>query len=289
MSESAVQLDSLETFAHGLDHPEGICVTPDGRLYVGGEGGQLYRVEADGSIVEVLSTGGFMLGLAADGEGRIYAIDNAAKCVWRIEPETGARERWAEGPPGRPFATPNWGAFDADGNYYLSDSGDWGSANGCLWRIPPGGEPELWSDEITNFPNGLALAADGSTLYVLESLPGAFVEVPIEADGSAGERRLLCDLDPAVPDGVALTEDGAFYIACYRPDAVYRWRPDDGLSLVAEDPRGTVLAAPTNIVFTGENRDVMLVPNIGRWHITRFPAGARGIPLEYPSRSRLGS
>jgi gluconolactonase len=289
VSDATLPLDSLETFAHGLDHPEGICVTPDGRLYVGGEGGQLYRVEADGSIVEVLSTGGFMLGLAADGEGRIYAIDNAAKCVWRVEPETGATERWAEGPPGRPFATPNWGAFDADGNYYLSDSGDWGGANGCLWRIPPGGEPELWSDEITNFPNGLALAADGSTLYVLESLPGAFVEVPIEADGSAGGRRLLCDLDPAVPDGVALTEDGAFYVACYRPDAVYRWHPDEGLSLVAEDPRGTVLAAPTNIVFTGENRDVMLVPNIGRWHITRFPAGARGIPLEYPTRSRLGS
>jgi sugar lactone lactonase YvrE len=289
VSDAAVQLESLETFAHGLDHPEGICVTQDGRLYVGGEGGQLYRVEDDGRVTEVLSTGGFMLGLAADGEGRVYAIDNAAKCVWRIDPELGTKECWAEGPPGRPFATPNWGAFDDAGNYYLSDSGDWAGANGCIWRIPPGREPELWSDEITNFPNGLALAADGSSLYVLESLPGALVEVGIEADGSAGGRRLLCDLDPAVPDGVALAEDGAFYIACYRPDAVYRWHPDEGLSLVAEDPRGTVLAAPTNIAFTGENRDVMVVPNIGRWHITRFPAGARGVALGYPTRSRLGS
>ena len=173
MADAAVPLESLETFAHGLDHPEGICATPDGRLYVGGEGGQLYRVEDDGGITEIASTGGFMLGLAADG--------------------------------------------------------------------------------------------------------------------SAGARRLLCDLDPAVPDGVALTEDGAFYIACYRPDAVYRWHPDEGLSVVAEDPRGTVLAAPTNIVFGGENRDVIVVPNIGRWHITRFPPGPRGIPLEYPTRAQLGS
>jgi gluconolactonase len=186
VSDAAVPLESLETFAHGLDHPEGICVTPDGRLYVGGEAGQLYRVEDDGSITEVLSTGGFMLGLAADGEGRVYAIDNGAKCVWRIDPEGGTKECWAQGPPGRPFVTPNWGAFDDAGNYYLSDSGDWGGANGCLWRLPPGGEPKLWSDEVTNFPNGLALAADGSSLYVLESLPGALVEVPIEADGSAG-------------------------------------------------------------------------------------------------------
>jgi gluconolactonase len=286
---ASVPLESLETFAHGIDHPEGICITPDGTVYVGGEAGQLYRLESDGSFTEILSTGGFMLGLAADGEGRVYAIDNGPKCVWRIDPARGTKEVWAEGPSDRPFRSPNWGAFAPDGTYYLSDSGGWGAGDGCLWRIAPGGSPELWSDELTSFPNGLALSADGSSLYVLESLPGALVEVPVEPDGSAGKRRLLCDLDPIVPDGVALTEDGALYIACYRPDTVYRWHPDDGLSVLAEDPRGTVLAAPTNIVFTGPNQDEILVPNIGRWHVTRIPAGARGIPLHYPTRSQLGS
>jgi gluconolactonase len=286
--EAAVPVDSLETIAHGLDHPEGICVTPDGTVYVGGEAGQVYRLERDGSFTEILSTGGFMLGLAADGEGRIYAIDNGPKCVWRIDPVSGTKEVWAEGPSDRPFRSPNWGAFAADGTYYLSDSGVWGAGDGNLWRIPPGGKPEVWSNELTNFPNGLALSADGSSLYVLESLPGALVEVPIEADGSAGKRRLLCDLDPSVPDGVALTEDGALYIACYRPDTVYRWHRDDGLSVLAEDPRGTALAAPTNIVFTGANHDEILVPNIGRWHVTRIPVGVRGIPLHYPTRSHLG-
>jgi gluconolactonase len=286
---AAVPLTSLETFAHGLDHPEGICATPDGTVYVGGEAGQVYRIEDDDSITEIVSIDGFMLGLAADAEGRIYAIDNGSKCVWRVDPTVRTVEVWAKGPPGRPFKTPNWGAFDPTGNYYLSDSGGWGTADGCLWRIPPAGEPELWSEELVNFPNGLALAADCSRLYVLESLPGALVEVPISADGSAGRRRVLCELDPAVPDGVALSEDGAFYIACYRPDTVYRWHPNEGLSIVAEDPRGTVLAGPTNIVISGDNRDVMLVPNIGRWHITRIPITARGIPLFFPTRAQLGS
>jgi gluconolactonase len=282
-------LESLQTFAYGLDHPEGICVTPDGRIYVGGEAGQLYRVGDDGTVEEVVSSGGFMLGLAADGEGRVYAIDSAAKCVWRIDPATSSVEAWARGPESRPFRTPNWGAFDAAGAYYLSDSGDWGSGDGCIWRIAPGREPEVWTEASRNFPNGLALPPDGSRLYVLESLPGALVEVAIRPDGSAGERTLLCDLDPAVPDGVSLTEDGAFYIACYRPDAVLRWHGDEGLSVVAEDPRGTVLAAPTNIVFTGPERDVVVVPNIGRWHLTRFRVGTRGIPPSYPSKSELGS
>ena len=286
---AALQLESLETFAHGLDHPEGICTTPEGHIYVGGEAGQVYRIEQDGGFTEILSTGGFVLGLAADGDGRIYAIDSAAKCVWRVEPEQATKELWAEGLADRPFTSPNWGAFAADGTYYLSDSGEWGAGDGLLWRIPPGGAPEVWSEDVVNFPNGLALSEDGSTLYVLESLPGALVEVPIGTNGSAGERRLLCELDPAVPDGVALTKDGALYIACYRPDAVYRWHPDEGLSLVAEDPRGTVLAAPTNIVFVGERHDEIVVPNIGRWHVTRIPVGVPGIRLNYPTKSQLGS
>src|SRR5207244_8545119 len=61
-----VGLEQMETFAVGLDHAEGICLAPDGHLYVGGEAGQLYRIEADDSVTELLSTGGFMLGLAAD-------------------------------------------------------------------------------------------------------------------------------------------------------------------------------------------------------------------------------
>jgi gluconolactonase len=142
---------------------------------------------------------------------------------------------------------------------------------------------------VTNFPNGLTVAPDDSRVYVLESLPGALVEVAILSDGTAGERCVLCDLEPIVPDGVALGEDGGFYLACYRPDAVYRWHPGDGLSLVAEDPRGTVLAAPTNLVFTGPRRDIIVVPNIGRWHLTRIPVGVRGVTLNYPTPEQLGS
>src|SRR5437867_3330881 len=118
-------LERCEEFANGLDHAEGICLAPDGHLYVGGEAGQLYRIEADDTVTELLSTGGFMLGLAADADGRIYAIDNGAKCVWRIDPGTGTREVYADGSPAGRFSVPNWGAFDDEGNYYLSDSGDW--------------------------------------------------------------------------------------------------------------------------------------------------------------------
>ncbi len=37
MNVGPVGLDRIETFAAGLDHPEGIAITPEGRIYVGGE------------------------------------------------------------------------------------------------------------------------------------------------------------------------------------------------------------------------------------------------------------
>ena len=58
---------------------------------------------------------------------------------------------------------------------------------------------------------------------------------------------------------------------------------------MAEDPEGTVLAAPTNCAFVGPELETIAVPNIGRWHITRFRVpGLVGVPLVYPTADQLG-
>ncbi len=288
-SELPVGLDRLEVFATGLDHPEGIAVTPDGELYVGGEAGQIYHIDEDGGVQEVASTGGFNLGLASDASGRLYVCDSAARVVWRVDPRGTGREVFAAGGTGRPLLCPNWGCFDGDGNYYFTDSGEWGAAVGAVWVVRPGAGARVWTEESKAFPNGCAMAPDGSRLFVVESYPSALVEVPVRADGSAGPRRVLQELGSMVPDGVAVVEGGAVAISCYRPDAILTWSEQEGLKVVASDPRGTLLAAPTNLVFTGEDQGTLVVPNLGRWHLTRGRLGLKGAPLFYPTRSQLRS
>jgi gluconolactonase len=283
-----VPIDQLEMFAHGLDHSEGIAITPDGTLYVGGEAGQLYRIGADDSIEEVLTTGGFMLGLASDAEGRIFACDAGNLCVWVIDPATKQKEVFCDGLPERKLTSPNWGCFAADGTYYFTDSGGWKERTGSVWVVRPGGRAEVWSEESLDFPNGCTVAPDGSRLYVLESTPGRLVAYPINADGSAGARTVVTDLPGAVPDGVAATTDGSLVISCYRPDIIYRWREDLGLQVLAEDIEGVAIAGPTNVAFTGEGLATMTVPNIGRWHLTRFShPELQGVPLSYPTRAQI--
>jgi sugar lactone lactonase YvrE len=288
METGPVGLDRIETFAAGLDHPEGITLTPDGHLYVGGEAGQIYRIESDDTFTEVANTGGFILGVAADAAGRIYAADTVHKCVWRVIPETGSHMVYAQGPPDRPFNVPNWGAFDGEGNMYLTDSGSWGGSNGLIWRIRPGGDAEVWTESAADFPNGCAVPPDGRCLYYVESLPGRICRIDLAGDGSAGERTVLHDLGLPVPDGVAITDDAALVVACYRPDVIYRWHHDDGLSVIACDPRGTAIAAPTNVVFAGDDLSLLVVPNLGRWHLSRGRFGIRGVPLHYPTIEQLG-
>ena len=291
MSEP-IGLDRIEMFAFGLDHSEGIAVTPEGVIFVGGEAGQIYRIEPDDSFTEIANTGGQMtLGLAADGASRIYAIDSVANCVWRITPDgaDGAElEVYTDGLPDRPFHEPNWGAFDAFGNYYLTNSGDHDERNGLIWKIKPGGAAEVWTEEAANFPNGCAVAPDGSCLYYVESFPSAIAAIPIEDDGSAGPRQSLVELGLMVPDGIAIAEDDALIIACYRPDAIFRWHADEGLSTVAFDPQGVHLSAPTNVVFTGPDRGTLVVPNLAGWHLARGDFGITGTPLFYPSADLLG-
>jgi len=286
-AEPLIPIEDLEVFCNGLDHAEGITITPDGTIYVGGEAGQIYRVEPDDTPKEIHSTGGFMLGLAADADGNVYAIDQAGPTVWRFDPATGVREPFFTGTDERPGRVLNWGAFDGNGDYYVSDSGAWGGFDGLIYKRSAGGAAEVWTEESHNFPNGMFLDAENRFLWVVESYPSALVRYAIRLDGSAGPREQLWDLGLAVPDGIALCTDGSAVISCYRPDTVFHWSDEHGLRVLATDPRGTALAGPTNVVFTGPERNVMVMPNIGRWHLTRIRSELVGVPLQYPTRAQI--
>lgn len=279
---TAVGLAGISTYADGLDHPEGVSVGPDGTVWAGGEAGQVYRVQPDGQVEEVCSTGGFLLGLALDADGIVFACDVARKEVLRVDPSTGAITTYSAGAPGEPFRNPNFPVFDDAGNLYVTDSGGWKAGDGDIKVIRPDGTTEVWSRDLPDFPNGCCLTPDGSALLVIESLRPGVSRVPIRADGSAGPPERAFDLPDTVPDGIAVDEQGGCYVACYRPDRLYYVDPSGTVEVLAEDPQGTVLAAPTNAVFTGADRRTLVVGSLGRWHLAAMTVAVPGAPLRFP-------
>ncbi len=274
----------IAVLVEGLDHPEGIAWGLDGYAYAGGEAGQLYRIDIEKrEMAEFANTGGFVLGMALDSSHNIYACDAANKCIQKITPG-GVVSVYSTGAADEPLTTPNYPAFDADGNLYVCDSGDWNGDNGKIYKIAPGGEGQVWDRSLKEFPNGLCLGPGGDYLYVAMSVnPPRVSRIKIEPDGSAGPSEIVVELPMTVPDGVAFDTDGNLYTSMYRPDRIYRLTPADELDVLAEDFQGTLIAAPTNIAFCGRALDILLSANIGRWHITRYETGATGLPLHYPT------
>ncbi len=273
----------VSVFVEGLDHPEGIAWGLDGYAYAGGEAGQLYRIDIEEQELEqVADTGGFLLGLALDAHHNIYACDVGNSAVMKIT-QGGDVSVYSGGTADEPFRVPNYPAFDAEGNLYVCESGDWYADDGMVYRIRPGGETEVWDRRPREFPNGLCMGPDGEHLYVAMSVnPPRVDRIRIEGDGSPGTKETVAEFPRTVPDGLAFDTDGNLYVSMYRPDIIYRVTPGGEVDVLAEDFEGTLIAAPTNIAFCGRDRDILLGANIGRWHITRYDAGTTGHPLNYP-------
>ena len=268
-------------FGEGLDHPECVAWGCDGYAYAGGEGGQLYRIDTNvGSFEEFTNVGTFVGGICQDGNFNIYVCSGGV--VKKVD-QSGNVSVYSDGTESTKMLTPNYPAFDSNGNLYVSDSGEWGEDNGRMFKINSDGEAQIWSEDIRSFPNGIALSETGDFLYVVVSLNSPRIErIPILEDGSAGPAELVVELPLSVPDGIAFDTEGNLYISCYRPDRIYRLSVNGELEILVEDYEGTLMAAPTNIAFCGPRRDDLLSANLGRWHISRYELDAVGIPLNYP-------
>jgi gluconolactonase len=253
-------------------------VHPDGSVWCGGERGQIFRVESDGSgFVEVTSTGGFSLGMAFDRTAEhLYVCDLRRAAVFRVHTKSGNVERFADGSPAGSFRIPNYPAFDADGRLYVSDSHAFGVPGPGIWRLDPDGRAELWYDRDVTFANGLAIEADARSLYVAETFASRVFRVPIRQDGSAGEREEVATLPGSLPDGLALDRDGNLYVGCYEPSRVLRISPAGDVETLYHDVTAHTLAHPTNVAFRGST---MFTSNLGRWHLTRLEVGIEGLPL----------
>ena len=268
-------------FGEGLDHPECVAWGCDGYAYAGGEGGQLYRIDTNvGSFEEFTNVGSFVGGICQDGNFNVYVCSGGV--VKKVD-QSGNVSVYSDGTESTKMLTPNYPAFDSNGNLYVSDSGEWGKDNGRMFKINSDGEAQIWSEDIRSFPNGIALSETGDFLYVVVSLNSPRIErIPILEDGSAGRAELVVELPLSVPDGIAFDTEGNLYISCYRPDRIYRLSVNGELEILVEDYEGTLMAAPTNIAFCGPRRDDLLSANLGRWHISRYEFDAVGIPLNYP-------
>ena len=256
-------------------NPEGVAIGPDGWIWCGTAEGRILRIAPDASrLEEVARTGGFILGLAFDGAGYLFACDLRHACVFRVTLATGALERFT--PPG--IRIPNFPVVDAArGCLYVSDSHGFNDPGPGVWRYDlQTGEGGLWWSETMVFANGMALTADGAALMVCETFARKITRIGIGADGMpAGRSDYAVDL-PGLPDGLAFDSAGNLFVSCYEPSRILRVDPSGRTEIYAEDATAHTFCHPTNIAFSGSS---LFTTNLGRWHITRLDTDTHAPPL----------
>jgi sugar lactone lactonase YvrE len=331
------EFGDVEVFARvgAPGQPEGIVVGPDGSVYVStnnrGKGdaeaaSRIFRYRPDGTldreyVVEGQADGLHgVLGLAFDGDARLYALDYAPARVLRIDPGSGEQETYATIPDLPRCADvadascepttqdqqpwPNWPVFDAHGNLYVTDL-----HQATIWRIPPGSEAEVWHqspDYGSVFSlNGQQFDADGDLVFVLTGSlqPGSparghVYRLEVEADGSPGERELLFQTLPGEgPDGMAIGASGHIYVALVTTHQVLVVGP--GGSEVARLP-GPVenqqqeipFDSPASIAFRGSSilvtNHAYFTENPDSWAVLDVEVEEPGLPLHHPHVAASG-
>jgi gluconolactonase len=262
-----------------LNHPEGLAIDPVGNVWCGGEEGEIYRIAADGSSIKLMATtGGFTLGMAFDGTGRLYTCDSKHAAVFRFDPSTGALDEFATGDGNARIRIPNVPVVDPQRNcLYVSDSHHFQEPGPGVWRFDlDTGSGSLWFDRPLRFANGMALSADRNALYVAETFARRVVKIPIGEEGAPGTAELNVQDVPGLPDGLAFDVEGRLYITCYEPSRICRVESDGRVVVLIDDPEAHMLCHPTNCAFRGTE---LFNSNLGRWHITRTDVGVAGLPL----------
>jgi gluconolactonase len=139
--------------------------------------------------------------------------------------------------------------------------------------------------------NGLGFSPDGPRLYHSDSRANIVGVYDVLSDHSVSERRVFARVEPGVPDGLAVAEDGSVWVAVAGGGAVRVFDPDGS----ERPPIAIPMPMVTSLCFGGDDqRDLFVVTgsvggpsdHSGTVYRTRVDVPGLPVPLARVSLSR---
>ena len=222
LGSGASQAAESQIAATGLQFPEGTVFLGSTLYFVDYAASNVYRL--NGKKVEQVwhQDGCGANGLVGVPGGLLVACYESGTIVSISLDGKIARTIRADD-KGQPFSNPNDLASDAHGGVYFSASGTDTALGKVYYRSADGRVREVASN--IRYANGLAVAPDGTTLYLAESAASRLLAFPISPDGGLGPPREFVKLSDILslvgestftPDGVRVDSEGNLFVGLYR-------------------------------------------------------------------------
>lgn len=207
--------------------PEAVAFDDEGNAYTGIEDGRILRFPPGGGRPETVAhTGGRPLGVEVDRDGTLVVCD-PYRGLLRVDPATRQVDVLVDRFEGRPLLLCDNATIASDGTVYFTDSTQrWqlheqrepfiehDPTGRILAYDPDAGEARLVLEDLY-FANGVALSRDEDFLAVAETARYQVTRLWLRGD-RAGERDLLVDNLPGLPDNVTANGQGVFWVALTR-------------------------------------------------------------------------
>jgi sugar lactone lactonase YvrE len=236
------RLSGLRSIDIGDEHgPEHIAIGPDGKLYAAMTSGNLLRMDPDGGKREVfVSTAGRVLGFDFDGQSGLVAAD-AIRGLLAISQDGQVTVLTDHVAPDDAIGFADAVVVARDGTSYFTDASTrfapaaWGgtleasirdileqSATGRVLAYEPKTKRTRIVAHGLSFANGIALSADGRTLFVNETGRYRIWRIDIQAkdlDVRSGspQAQVLLDNLPGYPDNLMRGRDGRIWVGLFKP------------------------------------------------------------------------
>jgi gluconolactonase len=220
---SGQQVESATTLAF----TEGPTVDREGNVYLTDLVWQkILRLSPKGVLTTFREQSNNANGLLIDREGRLVACEGADSqrlgVLQRFRPQvtrtdlgTGIIEMLADNYQGQPFVGPNDVTMDGQGRLYFTDL-----PGGAVYRLDgPNRVARILATPDVQRPNGIQIAPDDKTLYLIEANQAAggarlIRRYDLQPDGSVGNMRVHYNFSPGRSgDGMSIDSEGNLYVS----------------------------------------------------------------------------
>jgi gluconolactonase len=263
----------------GFTFTEGPAADSAGNIYFTDvRQSKIHKVDTKGELSTFMEDTAGCNGLMFDPKGRLIACQGGKGRVIAIDVDTKKVLVLADQYNGKRFNAPNDLAVDKQGGVYFTDParrmGESPQDKQGVYYVTPEGKVTRLLDDLER-PNGILLAPDDKSLYVLLSGRPALMAYPVEKPGELGKGKELGKVERG-GDGLTVDVHGNLYLT----------QPSLGLIKIMA-PDGTDLGEvkvpenPSNCAFGGpEMKTLYVTARASIYAVDLNVAGHRVVPGE---------